>query len=196
MPFSGQDSWQPTAFKMFLAPIETSTGPARILTDAGEAVVKALGNNQGPHALAREFIAVQLANWFELPTFEYAVIELQKDESFPLGQGKTALPGPSFVTKYHSGLQWDGTELGLRAVENCHIITRLVVFDNWILNIDRFPPDPGTRKGNFGNVFLSAEGAGNGKFRIIVMDHSHCLKVRKTDDLSKNISHIDYVRDE
>lgn len=196
MTLFGQDSWHPTFLKKFIESFETSTGPSRIETDAGEAIIKALGNNQGPHALARELIAIRLANWFNLPIFEYAVMELQKDDVIPLGKQKRAEPGPAFVTKYHVGQKWDGTEEGLKLVENCQIITKLVVFDNWILNVDRYPPDPGTRKANFGNVFLSEVGASKGKFRIIVMDHSHCLRVRNTEDLSKSIANIDYIKEE
>jgi len=192
----GQDYWQPTEIIKHIESYETSTGPARIETNVGQAILKPLGNSLGPHVLARELIAIQLANWFKLPTFEYAVIDLQEEDMIPLGKQKLAMPGPSFLTKYHIGEKWDGTEKGLEAVENCEIITRLVAFDNWILNVDRHPPDVGSRKANFGNVFLSQLGAAAGKFRMIVMDHTHCLRVRNTEDLSERITHIDYVRDE
>ena len=187
--------WQPTSFKRFVRAEETSTGPARIMTDAGEAVMKALGNKEGPHALAREYVAIRLAKWFGLPTFEYAIIIVKDDDQITLGRGKIAEPGPAFVTKYQIGQPWDGTAKGLMVVDNCKIITRLVVFDNWILNVDRYPPDISVRRPNPGNVFLSTIGADKGRFNIIVMDHTHCLRAKGTNDLSKGIVHIENIKD-
>lgn len=188
-----QISWNPTKFKRFVKPIETSTGPSQIVTDAGEAIIKALGNKEGPHALAREYISIRLANWFGLPTFEHAILKVLPEDEIPLGKGRTALPGPAFVTKYQRGGGWSGSEKDLKSVENLEIITKLIVFDTWILNVDRHPPENIGRRPNYANVFLSEENASHGKYRMIAMDHSHCFVAKK--DLTPAINNIEHVKD-
>lgn len=193
MASSNPKSWHPTEFKSSVGEFNTSTGPARILTDAGEAVMKALGNREGPHALARELIAIRLANWFELPTFEHSILNVKADDDIPLGHNMKAEAGPSFVTKYHKGHSWSGDKKELKSVDNCEIITRLVVFDTWILNVDRYPPENTGRRPNYANVFLSEVTASPGKFRMITMDHTHCL--RANQDLNANIKNINNIKD-
>ena len=188
-----QNSWNPTAYKRFVKCWPTSTGAARIITDAGEGVIKPLGNNVGPHALVRELIAARLAQWFGLPTFEFAVFTVQGDDEIELGHGRQAEQGPAFITKYHHGHTWGGSEDELKAVENCDIITKLVVFDTLILNVDRYPPDGMGRRPNYDNVFLSEVGADPGRFRLVAMDHTHCLGA--PDDLSKRLANIGNTKD-
>ncbi len=76
MSKSKRNGWQPTTFLRFLRGMDTSMGTARIETDAGPAYVKALGNRQGPHPLACEWVATELARWFGLPTFETAIMRI------------------------------------------------------------------------------------------------------------------------
>ena len=64
--------WPPTTFRRFAKTIKSSTAVARIVTDAGPAYIKALGNPQGPHALACDLVGARLARWFGLQTFEEA----------------------------------------------------------------------------------------------------------------------------
>src|SRR5207244_3821961 len=68
--------WRPTRVERIGLSLDTSMGTTRVVTDAGPAYLKAMGNRQGPHALASELIASRLARWFGLPTFEWAVIPL------------------------------------------------------------------------------------------------------------------------
>ena len=43
-------------------------------TDAGKGYLKALGGPEGPHTLACEWVATQLARWFGLSTFDFAIL--------------------------------------------------------------------------------------------------------------------------
>jgi hypothetical protein len=64
--------WQPTRFVRFEEAFDTSVGTSIVVTDAGKAYLKALGNRQGPHALVCEWVGTRLADWFGLATFDYA----------------------------------------------------------------------------------------------------------------------------
>jgi hypothetical protein len=63
MASAGQ-GWRPTTFLRFEIALDTSMGTARLVTDAGPAYIKALGNRQGPHPLACEWVGTQVARWF------------------------------------------------------------------------------------------------------------------------------------
>ena len=70
-------------------------------------------------------------------------------------------------------------------------ISRLVVFDTWVLNCDRFAPH-GQRKPNYNNVFLSQE-APDGYFLLKAMDHTHAFTCGR--DLTPRIATLDRIRD-
>lgn len=103
--------WNPTTFLRFEEGLDTSMGTARIVTDAGPAYLKGLGNRQGPHPLACELVATNLAGWFGLPTFEYAIIEIDDSvDEIPFYRGGTVESGPAFVTRAATGHPWGGSE--------------------------------------------------------------------------------------
>jgi hypothetical protein len=187
--------WQPREFRRFLRGLNTSMGTARIDTDAGEAYIKAMGNRQGPHPLACEWVATQLARWFGLPTFDthLIVIDATRDE-IPFLRGGRAASGPAFVSRRVSGRPWGGDPADLDSLVNPEAISYLVVFDNWVLNCDRHPPDLATRRPNLDNVFMSDEDTPDGRFRLIAMDHTHCFTCGR--DLSPRMAEIDRMRDE
>lgn len=192
---AGAGGWQPTRIDRYIKSIESSTRVARVRTDQGDAFIKALGNPEGPHALAREFIGTALAQWFGLPTFEFAVIDHDGLIDIPLGSGDAmALPGPVFATRAHAGRPWHGTAADLKRVENTGIITSLVVFDTWVRNRDRCAPTNLNRKPNRDNVFLSEDGASAGTFRLIAMDHTHCLA--DGAEITPSVKNIANVQDE
>lgn len=148
---------------------------ARIVTDAGKAYCKAIGNPEGPHALACEWVGTHLARWLGLPTFDCALLTVDEVDEIPLGDQTWAKPGPAFVSRAESGHAWGGSADELHLIENPEDIAKLVVFDTWTLNCDRHPPKGVVRKPNKDNVFLSGEGARPGRFRLIAMDHTHCF---------------------
>lgn len=211
--------WRPSTFVQFEKVLASSMRTAIISTDAGRAYLKAMGNPEGPHALACEWVGTQLARWFGLPTFDFAIFDLGDDDEIPLKEpydGKArAAPGPAFVTRAVSGQPWGGTEEEMDRLENPDDLSRLVVFDTWTLNCDRCPPPPEAagaataattgvlaaanplslrRKPHYDNVFFCGEGAAPGGFRLIAMDHTHCFTCGRP--LTDSAASIDRVREE
>lgn len=88
---------------------------------------------------------------------------------------------------------WDGSRELLAAAINLGDIARLIVFDTWTRNCDRYPADIKSRKPNHDNVFLSAEGAPKGKFILKAIDHTHCFDCGR--ELNAALNHIDKVKD-
>jgi hypothetical protein len=110
-----------------------------------------------------------------------------------LGGGCHAEPGPAFVSKKEPGEPWSGMERSLESLVNPEDITKLVTFDTWILNADRFPPPGMDRKPNYDNVFLSDRDGIAGKQRLIAMDHTHCLT--NGNEITARIGTIARVKD-
>ena len=107
-PWHNTDEWKPTQFVRFERGLDTSMGTAEIITDAeppfAKAYIKAMGNRQGPHALASEFVATQLAQWFALPVFDFAIIQIDAEvDEIRYVRGGNAGSGPAFVTKALKG---------------------------------------------------------------------------------------------
>lgn len=186
--------WQPTTILRPDKAFATATETVRVTTDAGPGFLKAMGNKGGPHLLASDLVATQLAAWLGLPIFEYAIVNVTPLDEIQMFKGKLAEPGPAFITKEQSGIVWSGTEDELKQLINPEDIGKLVLFDTWTRNCDRHPPDLSTRKPNRNNVFLSNDGVEDGKFRLIAMDHTHCFHCG--EDLNAKLSRIDRVKDE
>ena len=68
-----REPWHPESFERHVRVVDSSTGPAEIITDAGPAFIKAMGNKEGPYVLACEWVGTKLAAWFGLPTFDMTV---------------------------------------------------------------------------------------------------------------------------
>lgn len=195
MPWTHETNWKPSKLLEFGKALDTSTGPARVMTDAGPAYLKAMGNRQGPHVLATDWVGTHLAKWLGLSTFDIAILNLEADDVFDLPRGTKAQPGPAFLARELPGDPWGRSGLQLDLLVNPEDITRLVVFDTWTLNCDRHHHDLTARKPNYDNVFLSSEGVETGKRRLIAMDHGLCF-IRSGEDLSPKLSHIEKVQDE
>ena len=187
--------WQPTEFRRFEETIGSSMCTARIITDAGPAYIKAMGNPQGPHQLACEDVGTQLAEWFGLATLEYALLAIDASvDEIPLRPGQLAASGPAFVTRAAQGHPWGGSAEELDAVVNPEAVAGLVVFDTWTLNPDRHPPDSSARRPNYDNVFLEKTGErGKAEFRLLAIDHGCCFTGGR--DLSPRIASIDQIRE-
>ena len=93
--------------------VDTSTGPARVMTDVGPAYLKVMGNRQGPHVLATDWVGTHLAKWFGLTTFDIAILTLDADDTFALPRGHIAQPGPAFTAKAMAGEPWGKSGLQL-----------------------------------------------------------------------------------
>lgn len=195
MPWTLETNWKPTRLMEVARSADTSTGATEVMTDAGRTYIKPLGNRQGPHVLATDWVGTHLAKWFGLSTFDVAILTLQADDIFDLPRGAKAKPGPAFAARAMAGDPWGKSGLQLDLLVNPEDITRMIVFDTWTLNCDRHHHDLTARKPNYDNVFLSSEGVEPGKRRLIAMDHGLCF-IRSGEDLTPRLAHIDKVQDE
>jgi hypothetical protein len=152
-----------------------------------------MGNHQGPHVLATDWVGTHLAKWFGLSTFDIAILTLEADDEFDLPRGAKAEPGPAFASRAVPGEPWGKSERQLDLLVNPEDITRLVVFDTWTLNCDRHDGRPDGRKPNYDNVFLTSEGVEHGKRRLIAMDHGLCFI--RSNELTPKLSNIDKVKE-
>ena len=129
--------WNPTHVKRFIQAFPTSACAALVETDAGKGYLKALGNDEGPHILACEWIGTKLAKWFGLSTFDAAIIQITEFDEIPFHNGNKAQIGPAFIARAEFGETWSGDAKQLDRIFNPEDISRLVVFDTWTLNCDR-----------------------------------------------------------
>ncbi len=176
-------AWQPTTIRRFIRGFPSSAKTALVETDVGPAYIKGMGGPEGPHTLASEWVATQLAAWFGLSTFDFAIVPLDAmDEVWFVDKdgnrtGK-ADPGPAFITRAESGDTWSGDEKQLKKLVNPQDVAKFVVFDTWLLNCDRhsYPVGNPLQKPriNRNNVFLSEE-APEGQLVLKAMDHTHCF---------------------
>lgn len=195
------DHWQPNEIRRFVQGFPTSARTALVETDIGFGYLKAMGGPEGPQTLASEVVATQLGAWFGLSIFDWAIIRVDDVDEIPfwdkdrkqIGQ---ASPGPAFITRKEDGSPWGGGDRELRLLANPQDISRLVVFDTWVLNCDRHsePKDPlgHCRKPNRDNVFLSTE-APAGQFVLKAMDHTHCFMCGQ--EWTRKLGHVDIIKD-
>ncbi|MBM3216532.1 hypothetical protein FJZ36_16670 [Candidatus Poribacteria bacterium] len=80
-------------------------------------------------------------------------------------------------------------------LDNPETISWLVVFDTWIRNADRYAPeDLAPQNAHEDNVFLTGEGATQGRLRLLAIDHTECFTSTATE-LSTRIAAIDNIKD-
>jgi hypothetical protein len=193
---SDNTPWQPTMYLRFEEALDTSMGTARIVTDAGAVYIKALGNRQGPHPLACEWVATHLADWFGLAILECALMTIDAGvDEIPFLRGGNAASGTAFVTHAIQGHTWGGTAEELAKLANPDAVSRLVIFDTWTRNCDRHPPDLTQRRPNYDNVFLTdLTDADSGRQKLMAIDHTHCFTCGR--DLDDKIANVAWVKDD
>lgn len=168
---------------------------AEVVLEAGSGYLKAMGNPEGSHALAREWIGTCLARAFGLSTLNYGLVDIDSSvDEIPLSSGGKAISGTAWVTETEPGHVWGGTESELIQLDNPQDIARLVLFDTWIRNRDRFAPPDMNRNPNYGNVFFSSRHSAPGQYRLLAIDHTHVFTENST--LTHRIAHITAIRDE
>lgn len=187
-------SWQPTVILQADHAYQTATDTVRVTTDAGPGFLKALGNHGGPHLLAADWIGTKLAAWLGLPTFETAIMPVDELDEIIFTNESQAAPGPAFIAKEMSGETWGAVKGRLTVLVNPGDVGKLVLFDTWTRNADRYPPDLGVRKPNYNNLFFSNEGLPDNHWRLIAMDHTHCFASGR--DLNARLAHIEVVKDD
>ncbi len=190
-----KDLWQPRKFLRYIETIRSSSLTAIIQTDAGRAFFKAINNPQSPHVLACDWIGTKLAQRFGLQTFDVTILELEDGDEIPLDQNTLAQIGPSFVAREEKGEPLASSS-SLQFVQNLEDIPRLIVFDTWVRNCDRYRPadEAEPERINRDNLFLSEERAGPGKFILKAIDQGHIFSCGM--QLSRNLTNIANVKDE
>lgn len=193
--------WRPQTIRRFVKGLPSSARTAVVETDVGLGYLKAMGGPEGSHTLASEVVVTQLAAWFGLPTFDWSIIKVDELDEIPFfdkngNRDGLATPGPAFITRAEKGAPWGGTERELKHLVNSQDVSRLVVFDTWVLNCDRHSqpkPEVGwIRKPNRDNVFLSYQ-APDGDFLLKAMDHTHCFTCGR--EWTKKLAHVDIMKD-
>jgi len=188
-------NWQPTTFLRYVRTVQSSSRTALIETDAGAAYFKAINNPEGIHILFCDWFGTILANRFGLPTFDVAVLELTDLDEIPMN-GKLSQTGSSFVARAENGVTMGG-EKALESVTNLADLAKIIVFDTWTKNCDRYAPGlgkDGKPRINLDNLFLSEEGAAKGKFILKPIDFGHIITCGR--ELSPRIADINQIREE
>jgi hypothetical protein len=185
--------WKPQKIDRFIKNFPTAAGTILVKTDLGEGYLKAMGNPGGEHCLACEYVGTQLAKWFGLATFEFALIQVTNIDNIPFKKGSAAKAGPAFITRKERGQAWSGSERQLKKLVNKDDLTLLVIFDTWTLNWDRYSVDEkGKQRINRDNVFLSEE-APAGQLLLKAMDFTHVFT--KGGELTAKVVHLDKVKE-
>lgn len=178
------NEWQPTLIKRVIEPLPTSTCVAKVATDTGNGFLKGMGNPAGSVSLATELVAAELAVWFGLRVPPFALVQVVDIEIPMINMGAAPIgfiqPGPGFISRELTGTTGDGSEFLLRKIINPDDIAKLVVFDTWIRNGDRCPPDPENGPYNRDNLFFGRNGS---SLALTALDHSHCFVEGTLDDL-------------
>lgn len=175
------DGWQPTRIKRVIEGYETSTRVAKVATDAGNGFLKGMGNPAGELALATELVAGELAAWYGLQVPPFAIVGVLDIEIPMIGRGNMRF-GPGFISREIEGAPSDGADIFLKKINNPDDVSKIVFFDTWIRNADRWPPEAANLPGNRDNLFFTPV---DRKFDLVALDHSHCfVETTLADELS------------
>jgi len=104
--------------------------------------------------------------------------------------------GPHVLACGEKGLTMGG-QRALSIVDNIADLPKLVPFDTWVRNCDRYAPGlgkGGQARMNADNLFLSTEGASEGKFVLKAIDHGQILTCGRPVD--RNLLKIDCIKEE
>ncbi|MCC7171367.1 MAG: hypothetical protein IT459_13045 [Planctomycetes bacterium] len=166
--------------------------------DVGRAYMKVAHAECHPHGLAAEYIGTRLAHEFGLRTFDFGLIELSESDASSLAPEIRCDAGPAFVTRTLSRLEWNGKGRLLQRVP-AGVLARLVVFDTWLRNDDRYPPVDAigalqsSWPPNRDNVFLTEDGALDGALELIAMDFGRAMIGGR--EFTSRLSHVDCIKD-
>jgi hypothetical protein len=130
-------SWQPTKVKRVIETLRTSTRVAKVSTDCGIGFLKGMGNPAGLDSLACELVGSELARWFYLVTPAFAMLRADGLD-IPIEGGGSVQTGPAFISQEIRGSTGDGGDAFISQLQNQDDIAKLIVFDTWIRNGDRF----------------------------------------------------------
>ena len=148
----------------------SSTRVALVETDAGLGYVKGVGNSEGLKALVSELVAAELAVWFGLSVPPFAVIETSEIE-IRMKDWPQRMKAPLFFSKRVDGFPRDGSDAIISRLRRPRDISKLVVFDTWIRNSDRYSRGKMNNSENLLFVKLNNKR----KYDLTPIDHTHCF---------------------
>jgi hypothetical protein len=191
LPLHG-NGWNPNTITRAVQGYPTATRTVRVDTEHGEGFLKALGNPEGPHALACELVGSLAADWLGMKTFDFSLIEVTDPREVAFDGQSWAQPGPAFISRAEDmGLTWGGDPYTLSLISNKDDICRLVVLDTWLRNCDRHSPDG--RRINRSNVFLIQRIQPQRTLELFAMDFTHAFTCGST--LDRRLGYIDQIQD-
>jgi hypothetical protein len=129
----------------------------------------------------------------KLRTLEFCIITLTEDDLILLADGSRAHAGAAFITRYEDGIPWGGSKEELDFLINPADIGRLIVFDTWTRNCDRYMPRQDNPRVNRDNVYLSTQEAPKGRFLLKAIDHGCCFTCGR--ELTSKMSGLDLVQE-
>ena len=147
----------------------SSTRVALVETDAGLGYVKGMGNPKGSNALICELVAAELAIWFGLSIPPFAVIENCEIE-IKMKDWAHSMKAPLFFSKKVDGFPRDGSAAIISKLRRPNDVAKLVVFDTWIRNTDRYSPGVA----NSDNL-LTVRRGNQRNYDLTPIDHTHCF---------------------
>src|SRR5262249_55680933 len=172
--------WNPTKYRQSIRPVVNSSSLViRIQTDDGEAFLKAIHSELiCPEVLGCEWLGTHLAKRFGLQTFQISRIPIRGGDNVRLKkQSRTILAkaGPAIVTKSETGKDIWTTKTIKSEILNPDDVNRLIVFDTWMRNCDRYLGTTGgsRRWDNPRNIFISENPDGTNVLKVI--DHGYIL---------------------
>lgn len=157
---------QPTVILEELEKFPSSTQPAKVRTDAGIGFIKAVNNPQGSNSLASELIAAELGTWLGLSIPPFAIL---KESGLEISMETRPMEGPFFFSAAVEAVPRDGTDRFLKQLCCPEDVSKLVIFDTWIRNTDRF------FEGEASSDNLLFRLIGKRRYGIVPIDHTHCF---------------------
>lgn len=150
----------------------SSSRPARVLTDVGPGFVKGLRSPAGDGSLAAELVAAELATLMGLSVPPFAIIRDPKLD-VPMSDWRIPVMNPPlFFSQEVEGTPSDGTDVFLSRLDRPEDLAKLVVFDTWVRNVDRWAP---IGHGDINRDNLLFGPVGRGAFRAYPIDHASCF---------------------
>ena len=158
---------------------ESSAKVVVVGTGFGTLYLKGPGGPEGDAMLLREWIGTMLADAFGLPTFHFGLLPRpfgDEDGDICLSDGNLLRRDAVFASRREPGAVWEGGSDQLEIVGNGSAFSRIVVFDTWVRNMDRYVERQSGRPHlNMGNVFISGDRARGEQPTLLAMDHTHVL---------------------
>ena len=161
---------QPARVLREIQKFETSTNPVRVMTNTGEGFIKSVNNSHGASALVSELVAAELGTWIGLKVPPFAIIE-NCEIAITMSDGQIMQP-PFFFSKLIDGESRDFGGDFVNKLREPYDATKLVVFDTWIRNLDRYVES--RAHSNDENILYSRSETPR-KYELVPIDHTHCI---------------------